>query len=340
VSVSLIIGGSSQAAFYIIKNLLFLGEFVIATHRSEDRLRQRLLQLTACKVNLDNYVSLIYKGFDTQNLIDLIYQYSISSIYYLPAVNVSSSDTKMSNIDLEQMQRVHIKDTISVLDAIKAIPKTRGLFTLSSKMFKASSEEDEIISTDSVPNPESYYGQSKLEAWGNIKKYREIFGCQVSATVLFNYESNYRLSDSKNSFLIPTLTNNFLRIKCHEATTLDVKDFSQRQDWSHAKDICDSIVTVGKSISPMDFVIGSGYGQSVSEIILEALRLINDDELSEKCLRVLPTKIPFRPCVVSNNQEINKLMGSYRKHHVAEVISEEYFRLLKRESFNPQATIG
>jgi GDP-D-mannose dehydratase len=330
-STSLIIGGSSQAAFYVIKNLLALGEFVIATHRSEERSEQRLSQLTSSKVNLNNYVSVICEEFGTQDLIDLIYQYSISSVYYLSAVNISSSNTKMSDSNISEMQKVHIRDALSVLNAIKAIPDTRGLFTLSSKMFRATGEVDEIITIDSIPNPENYYGQSKNEAWDYIKRYRESFGCHVSATVLFNYESNYRLSKAKDSFLIPTLTRKILHLKWNMANKIDIKDFSQRQDWSHAADICNSIVAVGKSISPMDFVIGSGYGQSINEIILEALRLINDDELSDKCIRVLPNEIPFRPCVVSNNSAIDELMGPYKRHHVAEVISEEYLRLVKKE---------
>ncbi len=327
-AVSLVIGGSSQIAFYVIKKSLDRGEEVIATFRSQNSLQERLQHLASAHVDLRRLTTIIIESLSDFDIDHAISSFSIDLIYYFSAINLPST-VEMSIEDSRLMRRVHVDATSEILKVLTKHSLTRAVFALSSSIFKPLEFKDRNIGVNSAPNPSDLYGKTKLESWERIKLHRSIYGSQVSGLVLFNYESSYRMGSNRSNFLIHKLAKDLAEIKADRRNEFSVNSFSSRNDWSHAIDIADGILEVAKSKNLKDYVIGSGFGQSIKQILEESLLMIDDKQLNKRCSFLIPEEISYEPCVIAEIDPITELLGRSFQGRVSQVVQFEYMRLLK-----------
>jgi GDP-D-mannose dehydratase len=317
---TLIIGGSSQLAFYIIKltSEQNPGETIFASFRSQRSYEQQKSQLNSINISDSNLVPLFIEDLDTEFLINFFESYLITKVYYLSAINIPSNHIDKNLNDL--FYKVHVRNSLELLQALKLFPKINSIFTLSSKMFSNLKDKDRLININTVPDPNSIYGVTKLECWENIKRYRSEFGISAHAAVLFNFESNYRLSEYRADFVIHKIADDLIKIKKKRAKSFSIRSFSERADWSHAFDICNAVVNISNTVIPRDYVIGSGIGLSLAEITIEALKIIDDKFLEEYCIKLIEKDVISKPCLVADIFETKIILDYQKTKNVSNVI--------------------
>lgn len=324
---SLVIGGSSQIAYYLLRDLLGAGETVVATFRSDQSHVQRNLQLSAEEIDTSRLVGVVTENLSESYLSEIIMTFSINNIFFLQAINLPATSRVLPSAK-ELMREVHIGGTTEVLRTLSRFPAIKGIFALSSKIYSPLGDFDREVDIYSDPNPSNFYGKTKLESWQLIREYRLRYGLNVSGLVIFNNESKYRLNYNRSDFLIPELAQELFEIKTTGRSTLRIKDFSSRQDWSHSEDVSEAILSVAHESRLKDYLIGSGYGQSVKEILEKSLQLLGDAELSSRISKMIPRQIPFVSCVIPKVTPINLLMGRAFQRDISTVVAEEYKNLL------------
>jgi len=321
---TLIIGGSSQLAFYIIKSVSEQspGQTIYASFRSQSSYEQQKFQLNSINISNLNLIPLFMEDLDTEFLINFFEKQLITEVYYLPAINIPSKH-QANNLD-NLFYKVHIRNSLALLQALKFFPKIKSIFTLSSKMFSSLKDKDRLINVNTFPDPDNLYGATKLECWKNIKKYRNEFGISAYAAVLFNFESNYRLSEYRANFVIHKIANDLIKIKKKQASSFSIQSFFDRADWSHAFDICNAVVNISNITTPTDYVIGSGVGLSLAELTIEALKLIDDKFLEEYCINLIGEDVIFKSCLVADTFEAKTVLKYQKTKSVSSVIYSSF----------------
>tara|TARA_X000001036_G_C20691930_1_gene809682 strand:+ start:3803 stop:4780 length:978 start_codon:yes stop_codon:yes gene_type:complete len=112
-------------------------------------------------------------------------------------------------------------------------------------------------------SPLSPYAKAKLKAHERVAQLRNIYDWNISSGILFNHESEYR----KDEYLFMKIINNAILIKNGSNTQLEVGSLDLIRDWSYAKDIAEAIFIVTSGEYKSDYVIGSGSGHSIKDLV-------------------------------------------------------------------------
>ena len=138
------------------------------------------------------------------------------------------------------------------------------------KFFQASTSEmyginnaKEIYDENDSFTPNSPYASGKLYGHNKVLKLAKEYSWDIKSGILFNHESSFR----DNNYLIMKIINAAISIKDGQIDHLTVGSLDYFRDWSHAKEIVAGIfqiTTEGKSI---DYVLGSGTGTSIRDVI-------------------------------------------------------------------------
>jgi nucleoside-diphosphate-sugar epimerase len=171
-------------------------------------------------------------------------------IYHLATVHGSS--ITMNNVAIERakdMYETHVLITENILEFLKESPGSKGVFALSSRLFRAEALTT-VIDETSIPNPTDTYGITKLKVKEMVSRARETNEIQASCGILFNHTSFL----SKEIFLFPTIAK---AIKTRRNLNFCLSDWNTRVDMSYAYDICIGLYKLGKSKFSIDVVFGS-----------------------------------------------------------------------------------
>ena len=131
----------------------------------------------------------------------------------------------------------------------------------SSEMF--SNKNKNPLNEDSKFETRSPYAKAKYENFIRIKDLRESYGWDIKTGIMFNHESEFRPKE----YLFSKLINEALQIKNKDLETIEVGSLSYKRDWTFAGDVADAIHLIAFSNIHEDFVIGSGIGNSIEELI-------------------------------------------------------------------------
>lgn len=137
------------------------------------------------------------------------------------------------------------------------------------RVFQASSSEifgditDSHHSEDSLFNPKTPYGATKLFAHLMAEAYRASYGTHVSTGILFNHESPLRSSH----FVTKKITQSMVAIKHGLQDSFALGNLEARRDWSHAKDIVGAIWQLMQLATPDNIVLASGRLNTVREFV-------------------------------------------------------------------------
>ena len=259
--VALITGITGQDGSYLAELLLSKGYEVHGivrrvaledeTHRLW-RIRKILKDINLHAGSLESYASLF----------NIILKIKPSEVYHLAA----QSYVGYSFEDEFSTLNININGTHYLLSAVKefAGSKIKFYFAGSSEMFgkvKVTPQNEETVF-----NPRSSYGISKVTGYYLTKNYREAYKLHASNGILFNHESPRRGFE----FVTRKISSAAARIKKGLQKKLKLGNIKSKRDWGHAKDYVDAMWLMLQQESPSDYVIGTGKEYSVEQFAEKA----------------------------------------------------------------------
>ena len=259
--VALINGITGQDGSYLAEFLLSKGYEVHGivrrvaledeTHRLW-RVRKILKDINIHAGSLESYASLY-------NIINKI---KPAEVYHLAA----QSYVGYSFEDEFSTLNININGTHYLLSAVKefADRNIKFYFAGSSEMFGKVKETPQ--NEETVFNPRSSYGISKVTGFYLTKNYREAYKLHASNGILFNHESPRRGFE----FVTRKISYAVARIKKGSKEKLKLGNINAKRDWGHAKDFVEAMWLMLQKDSPGDYVIGTGEEHSVEEFAKKA----------------------------------------------------------------------
>ncbi len=252
--IALITGITGQDGSYLAESLLSKGYNVhgivrrIAlfdeTHRLW-RIRKIRERIKLHNTNIENYAGLV----------KIILKIKPTEIYHLAA----QSYVGYSFEDEFSTLNINVNGTHYLLSAVKefAGSKIKFYFAGSSEMFgeaKVTPQNEETVF-----NPRSSYGISKVTGYYLTKNYRDAYKLHASNGILFNHESPRRGFE----FVTRKISFAAARIKKGSKEKLKLGNINSKRDWGHAKDYVEAMWKMLQLKKPDDFVIGTGKEYSV-----------------------------------------------------------------------------
>ena len=259
--VALITGITGQDGSYLAELLLSKGYEVHGivrrvaledeTHRLW-RIRKILNDVNLHAGSLESYASLF----------NIILKIKPSEVYHLAA----QSYVGYSFEDEFSTLNININGTHYLLSAVKefADSKIKFYFAGSSEMFgkvKSIPQNEETVF-----NPRSAYGISKVTGYHLTKNYREAYKLHASNGILFNHESPRRGFE----FVTRKISHAVARIKNGSKDKLKLGNMKAKRDWGHAKDFVEAMWLMLQRDTPGDYVVGTGAEHSVEEFAQKA----------------------------------------------------------------------
>tara|TARA_B100001559_G_C16417656_1_gene583510 strand:- start:56 stop:1045 length:990 start_codon:yes stop_codon:yes gene_type:complete len=122
-------------------------------------------------------------------------------------------------------------------------------------------------------NPTSSYALSKLYIYNFIDILRKKYDWKFSNGILFNHESEFRSDD----YLIMKIISKALEISKDPSKRLVVGSLELSRDWSYAEDIVDAMCLMVENNLNDNFVLGSGKGHTVKDIIIFVFNYLGID---------------------------------------------------------------
>lgn len=198
---------------------------------------------------------------------------------------------------------------LRLLESIRSLKlKTRFYQASTSEMFGDSPPPQH---EETPLRPRSPYGAAKLYAYWLVRQYREAYGIHASNGILFNHES-------------PTRGENFVTRKvCRSVArgeTLRLGNLDAVRDWGHARDYVDGMWRMLQQDIPGDYVLASGEGHTVRELVELAYAHVGREvqiEIDPRQIRPLEVNV-----LVGDASKARKVLGWEPKTTFKELVAE------------------
>jgi len=189
---------------------------------------------------------------------DVVYNLSGPSSVYKSFLN---SDNKESILNI-------FNNLTSAIIENKIFP--RFFQASSSEMFGISNE---ILNENSTFNPNSPYAEAKLINHLKVKELSENYNWPIFSGIMFNHESEFRNKD----YLIMKIIKSAKEISINPNKRLTLGSLDYIRDWSYASDTVNAIYEITSRGSSCDYVIGSGVGKTIKEMVNHIFNYFNLD---------------------------------------------------------------
>jgi len=189
---------------------------------------------------------------------DVVYNLSGPSSVYKSFLN---SDNKESILNI-------FNNLTSAIIENKIFP--RFFQASSSEMFGISNE---ILNENSTFNPNSPYAEAKLINHLKVKELSENYNWPIFSGIMFNHESEFRNKD----YLIMKIIKSAREISINPNKRLTLGSLDYIRDWSYASDTVNAIYEITSRGSSCDYVIGSGVGKTIKEMVNHIFNYFNLD---------------------------------------------------------------
>ena len=179
------------------------------------------------------------------------------------------SSVSFSFLNAELYKNVNGKGTLNLLEATKYLSNYQNIKfsqASSSEMYGKATEYPQSELTRF--NPVSPYGESKVYAHNICKKYREIYGMQVSCGILFNHEGEYRSEE----FVTRKITKSLAQISQGRLDKIKLGTLESKRDWGYAGDYVEAMWLMLQQKNLDDFVIATGEAHSVRDFLSIAVK--------------------------------------------------------------------
>jgi GDPmannose 4,6-dehydratase len=250
---ALITGISGQDGSYLAELLLDKGYEVAGVVRGSPAGRFRNLDAIRDDVELMQGDLL-----DQLTLVEGITRFQPDELYNLAATSFVPASWNQP-VMTAQFTAVGVT---SMLEAVRVVnPGIRIYQASSSEIFGAAAESPQSERTPWKPhNP---YGVAKLYGHAMVASYRDRYGLHASSGIVYNHESPRRPVE----FVTRKVTRGAAAIKLGLADELVLGDLDARRDWGFAGDFVEAMWLMLQQDDPGDYVIATGSGHSVRELV-------------------------------------------------------------------------
>ena len=131
----------------------------------------------------------------------------------------------------------------------------------SSEMFSPNCNEELNENSEFLPN--SPYALAKLDNHNKVISLNKKYDWNIYSGITFNHESEFR----KKNYLIMKIITAAWKIKNNKGSNLTIGSLDYMRDWSHAQDIVVAINLLTEKGASPDYVIGSGKGKKIKDIL-------------------------------------------------------------------------
>ena len=264
--IALITGILGQDGSYLAELLLNKGYSVHGVVKKESytdkkkfwRIKKILRDLVLHSHNLDNL----------ESFYSILEKVNPSEVYHLAGQSYDGHSFKNEFYTFKN----NIDTTHYILSSInKFNNKIKFFFAGSSEMYGnvTSFPQNE----ETIFNPVSAYGISKVTAYLLVKSYRSQFNFLGSTGILFNHESPRR----DLYFVTRKISNGVARIKKGLQKKIYLGNIKSSRDWGHAKDFVYAMWLMLQQDKPDDYVIGTGEKHSVQDFADKAFAHVGLD---------------------------------------------------------------
>jgi GDPmannose 4,6-dehydratase len=163
-----------------------------------------------------------------------------------------------------------MREIAGATEVLLAAAPGRVFVASSSEIFGAAAESPQ--NEQSVKRPRNPYGEAKLAAHEAVAAARAR-GVHAVAGILYNHESTRR----PERFVPRRVSVGVARIKLGLAEELTIGDLDAVRDWSAATDLLRGAVLALRHDEPDDYVLASGVGRTVRELVAVAFAHVGLD---------------------------------------------------------------
>ena len=122
---------------------------------------------------------------------------------------------------------------------------------------------NEKLNENSMFNPISPYAKGKFEVHKKIENIKKEYNWKINSGIMFNHESEFR----HNDYLFMKIIKSAIEIKNNKKNNLIVGSLDLVRDWSFAGDFAEAIYLICLDGNGENYVIGSGVGQSINDLV-------------------------------------------------------------------------
>ena len=260
--VALVTGIIGQDGYYLTKLLL---EKNYEVHGMVQSMNQFELSYMNKFKDENNFFVHIGDLTDTSNINRLLENIKPDEIYHL----ASQSHVDLSFDIPEYTAQVNALGTLRILDAIKSSEIRTKLFNLSTPYLFSGTVFPQ--NEDTPFEPSTPYAISKQYAHSMVKSYRDNFNIFAVNGICYNHTSKYRMS----SFVSKKIVDIAKRIKHGEDVVLELGNLNPIREWGNAKDYAYAMWLTLQQKKPTDYIISTGVGYSVKELVERVFKKIN-----------------------------------------------------------------
>ena len=230
-------------------------------------------------------------------------------------------------------------NTIGVLNILQAVKSlnmttTRIYQAGTSEEFGNTSDGSILLNEDSLKEPVSVYGVSKLAAENICNIYKNVYGMFIVCSTLFNHESTVR----GGTFVTQKICNHIAKLD-KNGPPLVLGNLYSKRDWGSAHDFIEAVYLMMTFSRPENFVIATGKTHSVKEFVELAYKHVNIDIIwegqgvDEKGLDSITRQILIQvdekyyrdfeiDCLIGDYSKAKKLLGWEPKTSFEQLVKE------------------
>jgi GDPmannose 4,6-dehydratase len=264
---ALITGITGQDGAYLSKLLIEKNYEVHGLIRRSSSFNTARIDNLISEFSPENRLQLHYSDLlDSSSITNLINSIDPDEIYNLAA----QSHVSVSFENPIYTTQVGTLGSITILEALKHSKKQVKFYQASSsEMFGGGSKK--ALNEESVLNPKSPYGASKVFAHDITKIYRDSYGIFGVNGILFNHESPLR----GETFVTRKISKAVGRISMGIQEKLTLGNLNASRDWGYAKDYVEGLWKMMQYESPEDWVLATGVTKTVQDFAKEAFDVVN-----------------------------------------------------------------
>jgi GDPmannose 4,6-dehydratase len=256
----LITGITGQDGIFLTSHLLNLGKKfnIFGISRGNEKTFFKNLNSINTKSNIDK-IKLV--GIDLKNTFEVTNL--ISDINPVQIYNLTGPSSVYESISKPELYKEVIPLYFNNLT--NACIKL-GIFPT---FFQASSSEMFSIKNrvplneNSQFNPRNPYSLAKYKVFQEVNNLKNNYEWNIKTGIMFNHESEFR----DIGYLFTKIIDTAISIKNGEKKILKVGSLTYVRDWSYAGDVAEAISLISEYSDSKDFVIGSGIGTSIEEVL-------------------------------------------------------------------------
>ena len=278
----LITGISGQDGLFLTNHLINKYEKleIVGTSRQDNN---SIFYNNLLSLGLENRgdVSIYQIDLNDYNIVNnLISDFKPHYVYNLSGP--SSVYESFSNVDSKKLITNIFDNLTNAL--IKSNNFARFFQASSSEMFSPNCNEE--LNENSEFSPNSPYALAKLDNHNKVISLNKKYDWKIYSGITFNHESEFR----KHDYLIMKIIIAAWKIKNNKGSNLTIGSLNYIRDWSHAQDVIVAInLLTENGVSP-DYVIGSGKGKKIKDILDYVFQKYNLDwtkfvQIDESLLR-------------------------------------------------------